>query len=173
MTCEYLIPCLLWPLLIDIIDCTPYLLQLGLTKSRTSLVWIAGPLSGLVMQPIVGVISDRSTSKYGRRRPFMVVGSVIVGVCLLILGWTKEIVGLFVVDGDHTKTYTIIVAVLSIYAVDFAINAGRMRTPGVTFANIVTVQSCCRSLIVDTLPIPKQQLGSAWGKSRFRQHGQN
>ncbi len=26
----------------------------------------------------------------------------------------------------------------------------------------ITVQSCCRSLIVDTLPIPKQQLGSAW-----------
>lgn len=40
-------------------------------------------------------------------------------------------------------------AVLSIYALDFAINA---------------VQASCRSLIVDTLPIPKQQLGSAWGE---------
>ena len=31
-------------------------------------------------------------------------------------------------------------------------------------ANFGIVQACCRSLIVDTLPIPKQQLGSAWGE---------
>src|ERR1700737_1067205 len=88
-------------------DCTPYLLQLGLTKSRTSLVWIAGPLSGLIMQPIVGVIADRSTSKYGRRRPFMVMGSVVVAACLLVLGWTKELVGYFVEEGDFRKSVTI------------------------------------------------------------------
>ncbi|TVY85463.1 General alpha-glucoside permease [Lachnellula suecica] len=132
---------------IEMTYCTPYLLQLGLTKSRTSLVWIAGPLSGLIMQPIVGVIADRSTSKYGRRRPFMVMGSFVVAACLLVLGWTKEIVGYFVEEGEFRKSVTIIVAVLSIYAVDFAINA---------------VQACCRALIVDTLPIPKQQTGSAW-----------
>ncbi|KAL3419030.1 General alpha-glucoside permease 2 [Phlyctema vagabunda] len=132
---------------IEMTYCTPYLLALGLTKSKTSLVWIAGPLSGLIMQPIVGVISDRSRSKYGRRRPFMVLGSLLVAACLMVLGWTKEIVATFVVDEEARKTCTIALAVLSIYAVDFAINA---------------VQSCCRSLIVDSLPIPKQQAGSAW-----------
>jgi solute carrier family 45 protein 1/2/4 len=100
------------------------------------------------MQPIVGVIADRSTSKYGRRRPVMVIGSLVVAACLLVLGWTKEIVGHFIVEGEFRKTITIFVAVLAIYAVDFAINA---------------VQACCRSLIVDTLPIPKQQAGSSWG----------
>lgn len=83
------------------IDCTPYLLQLGLTKSRTSLVWIAGPLSGLIMQPIVGVIADRSRSKWGRRRPFMIGGSIVVGICLLILGWTSEIVGIFMNESER------------------------------------------------------------------------
>jgi solute carrier family 45 protein 1/2/4 len=82
----------------DITDCTPYLLQLGLTKSRMSLVWIAGPLSGLIMQPIVGVITDRSRSKWGRRRPFMIGGSIVVAICLLVLGWTSEIVGMYVQD---------------------------------------------------------------------------
>lgn len=82
------------------IDCTPYLLQLGLTKSRTSLVWIAGPLSGLVIQPLIGVIADRSRSKFGRRRPFMIVGSFIVAACLLLLGWTSEIVNAFVKDPE-------------------------------------------------------------------------
>lgn len=48
---------------------TPYLLALGLSKGGMSLVWIAGPLSGLIMQPIIGMISDKSTSRWGRRRP--------------------------------------------------------------------------------------------------------
>ncbi|EEP82757.1 conserved hypothetical protein [Uncinocarpus reesii 1704] len=61
--------------------------------------------------------------------------------------WTTEIVSLFISDPQTRKSVTIAVAVLSIYAVDFAINV---------------VQACCRSLIVDTLPIPQQQLGSAW-----------
>ncbi|KAF4549372.1 General alpha-glucoside permease-like protein 2 [Elsinoe fawcettii] len=127
--------------------CTPYLLQLGLTKSKLSLVWIAGPLSGLIMQPIVGIMADKSRNKYGRRRPVMFVGSLLVGVCLLVLGWTDEIVGAFVQEKEMRRELTIVLAVFSIYALDFAINA---------------VQSSCRSLIVDTLPIPKQQLGSAW-----------
>jgi hypothetical protein len=80
--------------------CTPYLLQLGLTKSKLSLVWIAGPLSGLIMQPIVGIMADKSTSKWGRRRPVMVGGTVIVSICLLILGWTKEIIAAFVGEGE-------------------------------------------------------------------------
>jgi solute carrier family 45 protein 1/2/4 len=107
--------------------CTPYLLSLGLTKSNTSLVWIAGPLSGLLVQPIVGAIADESRSKWGRRRPFIVVGAVVVAVCLLILGFTKEIVGFFIPDAEAAKTLTIVVAVLSIYAVDFSINAGASR----------------------------------------------
>lgn len=77
----------------------------------------------------------------------MVGGALIVALCLIVLGWTSELVRCFVTDDGLAKSCTIAVAVLSIYAVDFAINA---------------VQSSCRSLIVDTLPISKQQLGSAW-----------
>ncbi len=112
------------PIVDFMLDCTPYLLQLGLTKSKTSLVWVAGPLSGLIMQPIVGVLADRSTSIYGRRRPIMVLGALLVGVCLLVLGWTKEIVGYFVAEGPFRKSCTLFVAIMAIYAVDFAINAG-------------------------------------------------
>jgi len=55
----------------------------------------------------------------------MVLGSVLVALCLVVMGWAKEIVGHFVAEGDFKKTCTIVVAVLSIYAVDFAINAGK------------------------------------------------
>lgn len=54
----------------------------------------------------------------------MVLGSVIVGACLLLLGWAKEIVALFVTDKDTAKTCTIGLAIMSIYVLDFAINAG-------------------------------------------------
>ncbi|KAL8677858.1 MAG: hypothetical protein Q9186_005744 [Xanthomendoza sp. 1 TL-2023] len=132
---------------IEMTYCTPYLLQLGLTKSKTSLVWIAGPLSGLVMGPVVGVLADNSKSKYGRRRPFMVGGAIVVSMGLLVLGWTAEIVGFFIPESELRRVLTVTLAVFSIYLVDFAINA---------------IQSTSRSLIVDTLPIPKQQKGSAW-----------
>ncbi|KAL8988697.1 MAG: hypothetical protein Q9177_002273 [Variospora cf. flavescens] len=132
---------------VEMTYCTPYLLQLGLTKSKTSLVWIAGPLSGLVMGPVIGVLADNSKSKYGRRRPFMIVGAIVVSMGLFILGWTTEIVSFFIAESELRRVLTITLAVLSIYLVDFAINA---------------IQSTSRSLIVDTLPIPKQQKGSAW-----------
>ncbi|KAI1065214.1 hypothetical protein LB507_000326 [Fusarium sp. FIESC RH6] len=132
---------------IEMTYCTPYLLNLGLTKSNTSLVWIAGPLSGLVVQPVVGVIADESKSKWGRRRPLMVVGSIVVAISLLILGFTREIVGFFISDEEAAKRPTIVLAVLAIYVVDFAINA---------------VMSCSKSLVVDSLPIEKQQSGAAW-----------
>lgn len=72
--------------------------------------------------------------------------------------------------GMQAKSCTIALAVLTIYVVDFAINAGwcsarTERTDGTADAEIV--QSSCRSLIVDTLPIAKQQLGSAWGTPCF------
>jgi solute carrier family 45 protein 1/2/4 len=110
-----------------IIDFTPYLLSLGLSKSNTSLVWIAGPLSGLIVQPVVGVISDESTSKWGRRRPLMVIGALAVSFSLLILGFTEEIVGLIVRDTESVKGFTIFLAVFSIYFVDFAVNAGELH----------------------------------------------
>ena len=107
-------------------DCTPYLLSLGLTKGQTSLVWVAGPLSGLIVQPIIGVIADESTSKWGRRRPVIAMGSVIVACSLVALGFTKEIVASFVTDEHIGRALTIILAVMALYTVDFAINAGQI-----------------------------------------------
>ena len=77
----------------------------------------------------------------------MVLGTFVVSLSLLLLGWTSEFVSLFVSTAETQKSMTVLVAVLSIYGVDFAINA---------------VQASARSLIVDTLPSSKQQTGSAW-----------
>lgn len=113
---------------VEMTYCTPYLLNLGLTKSQTSVVWIAGPLSGIITQPIVGVLADSNKSKWGRRRPYIFIGTIIVSASLLLLGWTREIVAwLLPVDSDFRRKFTIFLAVLALYVTDFAINAGMWR----------------------------------------------
>jgi solute carrier family 45 protein 1/2/4 len=47
------------------------------------------------MQPIVGVISDGCKSKWGRRRPFLLGGSIVVVFSLLAIGWTRELTWFF------------------------------------------------------------------------------
>jgi hypothetical protein len=81
-------------------------------------------LSGIIVQPVIGVISDDSRSRWGRRRPIIAAGSVIVALSLLMLGFTKEIVGVFIPDKGVAETLTIILAVVALYSVDFSINAG-------------------------------------------------
>jgi solute carrier family 45 protein 1/2/4 len=56
---------------------TPYLLSLGLSEQLTSLVWLAGPISGLIAQPLIGAISDSSNSRY-RRRYWIVTATVLL-----------------------------------------------------------------------------------------------
>ena len=75
-----------------------------------SLVWTAGPLSGLVVQPLIGMLSDKSRSKYGRRRPFMLAGTAAVVVCYLVLGWAKEIAAWWIEDVEGVW-YTLLVVV--------------------------------------------------------------
>ncbi|RIA98477.1 major facilitator superfamily domain-containing protein [Glomus cerebriforme] len=126
---------------------TPYLLSLGLSKSIMSLVWLAGPLSGLIMQPIVGSLSDNSTSRFGRRRPFLLAGSAAVVTAFMFIGWTREIAGLFSGSESTTTLLSQCLAVISFYILDFAINC---------------VQASCRVLIVDCLPPSQQEEGTAW-----------
>ena len=63
------------------------------------------------MQPIVGVLSDRCTSKLGRRRPFIILGCIAVVLTLLVIGWTREITALFtggVQEGDPVRAFLLL-----------------------------------------------------------------
>ncbi|CAK9784376.1 hypothetical protein CC85DRAFT_288519 [Cutaneotrichosporon oleaginosum] len=122
---------------------SPFLLELGLSKSWMSLVFVAGPLSGLIVQPLIGAYADRSRSRFGRRRPFMLAGTGVAVVAMMLLGWSREVAGLF----GFGNGGAIACAVFSIYLIDFSINA---------------VMSTDRALIVDTLPPQQQEAGNAW-----------
>ncbi|CAO3575221.1 unnamed protein product [Mortierella alpina] len=146
---------------------TPYLLSLGISKTLTPLVWLAGPLSGLIIQPIVGVFSDSIDWKWGRRRPFIVTAAALMIVSMYMVAYAREIATLLtglwgqkpgLETGELTekfqeayagavKKWTIGLAVLGFYFLDFSINA---------------VQACCRFLIVDIPPTDQQEMGGAW-----------
>ncbi|EIN14438.1 hypothetical protein PUNSTDRAFT_117932 [Punctularia strigosozonata HHB-11173 SS5] len=128
---------------IEMAYASPYLLGLGLSKSYMAMVFLAGPISGLIVQPLIGVLADNSKSSMGRRRPYMLSAAAIVASGMLLLGFTREVSTLF----TSSDLLTIWLAVLAIYIIDFSINA---------------VQAVDRALIVDTLPTREQAAGNAW-----------
>lgn len=59
---------------------------LGANKDEIPILWIAAPLTGLLVQPIIGYISDRTWHPYwGRRRPFFFIGAVLATIALIIM----------------------------------------------------------------------------------------
>jgi len=115
---------------VELSNGTPYLLSLGLSKSLMALVWIAGPLTGALVQPYVGMLSDECRSSWGKRTPFMVAGSLATITALFLLAWVREIVGgflgLFGADreSEGVKVTIIVFAVIFVYILDFAVNTG-------------------------------------------------
>lgn len=59
---------------------------LGANKDEIPILWIAAPLTGLLVQPIIGYISDRTWHPYwGRRRPFFFIGAILATIALVIM----------------------------------------------------------------------------------------
>jgi len=58
---------------------------LGASEASIPLLWIAGPMTGLLVQPIVGVLSDRTLSPLGRRTPWFLVGAMLCSLALLAM----------------------------------------------------------------------------------------
>ncbi|KAF7308489.1 hypothetical protein HMN09_00697900 [Mycena chlorophos] len=132
---------LLWA--VEMSYAPPYLLALGLAKSNMAIVFAAGPLSGLVVQPLIGILADHSTSRWGRRRPYILVGCLLCALSILLLGFTRDFASLFTTN----ESATIWLAILSIYLLDFSVNA---------------VMAADRALVVDLLPPSMQNEANAW-----------
>jgi solute carrier family 45 protein 1/2/4 len=130
---------------------SPYLLSLGLSKSLMALVWIAGPLSGTLVQPYVGMLSDKCRISWGKRKPFMLGGATATIVSLMFLAWTKEIVGGFLglfgadPESNFVKVSIIVVAVIWVYVLDFAINTGGFSASIAAMFKLAPVLTSCSS----------------------------
>ena len=58
---------------------------LGANIDDIPILWVAAPLTGLIIQPIIGYFSDRTWTKLGRRKPYFLVGAILASAALFIM----------------------------------------------------------------------------------------
>jgi maltose/moltooligosaccharide transporter len=58
---------------------------LGADEKDIPILWLAAPLTGLIVQPIIGYYSDRTWTRLGRRRPYFLVGAILASLALIAM----------------------------------------------------------------------------------------
>lgn len=58
---------------------------LGADESEIPLLWLAAPITGLLVQPVIGYYSDRTWTRLGRRRPYFLVGAILASLSLIAM----------------------------------------------------------------------------------------
>lgn len=92
-----------WALQLSLL--TPYVQLLGIPHTWAGYIWLCGPITGMLVQPIVGYHSDRCTSRFGRRRPFIAAGAGLVAIAVFLIGFAADLGHLFGdVDAEKKKS---------------------------------------------------------------------
>nr|AAF04294.1 sucrose transporter 1 [Maurandya barclayana] len=122
-----------WALQLSLL--TPYVQLLGIPHTWTAFIWLCGPVSGMLVQPIVGYYSDNCTLRFGRRKPFIAGGAGLVVVAVFLIGFAADI-GYAAGDtlGKGTKPRATAVFVVGFWILDVANNM---------------LQGPCRALLAD------------------------
>lgn len=92
-----------WALQLSLL--TPYIQTLGIDHAMASFIWLCGPITGFVVQPCVGVWSDKCRSKYGRRRPFILAGCVLICAAVTLVGFSADLGYMLGDTTEHCSTY--------------------------------------------------------------------
>ncbi len=64
---------------------------LGAKPDEIPLLWLAAPLTGFIVQPIIGYMSDRTWGKWGRRKPYFTIGAILATLALLAMPHSSEL----------------------------------------------------------------------------------
>src|SRR5580698_10446419 len=64
---------------------SPIYKYLGASDEQIPLLWLAAPLTGFIIQPIIGAMSDRTWGPLGRRRPYFLVGAILSSLALVAM----------------------------------------------------------------------------------------
>nr|ACU87542.1 sucrose transporter 4 [Lolium perenne] len=127
-----------WALQLSLL--TPYIQTLGIDHAMASFIWLCGPITGFIVQPCVGVWSDKCRSKYGRRRPFILAGCILICAAVTLIGFSADLGYMLGDTTEHCSTYkglryrAAIIFILGFWMLDLANN---------------TVQGPARALLAD------------------------
>lgn len=70
---------------------TPIYAYLGAQPEQIPLLNLAGPMTGLLVQPIIGALSDKTVSRFGRRRPYFLIGAILCSICLFAMPFSRSL----------------------------------------------------------------------------------
>ena len=70
---------------LQLANMSPIYRYLGAEESSLPYLWLAGPITGLLVQPIIGSMSDRTWNRLGRRRPYFLVGAMLASTALFCM----------------------------------------------------------------------------------------
>jgi len=70
---------------------SPLYKYLGADEGSLPYLWLAGPMTGLIVQPIIGAMSDRTLSRWGRRTPYFFIGAVLCSVSLFFMPFSSAL----------------------------------------------------------------------------------
>ena len=118
----------------------------GLDIHEIGIVWAAGPIAGILAQPIVGILSDKMWFMGGRRRPWIVIGGTLAALMMLALP-NLEIIQKLFIGGDDPQAGLLSIAVIVALTFDLSINVSFNPT---------------RSLIADCTPKEQRAKGYTW-----------
>jgi maltose/moltooligosaccharide transporter len=107
----------------------------GADVEHLSLFWLAAPLTGMIVQPIIGYYSDKTWNRLGRRRPYFLVGAILTAIALIIMPNS---------------------AVLSGFMPAIIIGAGMLM---IMDASINVAMEPFRALVADKLPESQRSFG--------------
>ena len=59
--------------------------RLGASSDQVPILWLAAPMTGFIVQPIIGALSDRTWGRLGRRRPYFLTGAILASIGLFVM----------------------------------------------------------------------------------------
>ena len=122
---------------------------LGASPLLFGLIWLAGPVTGMLVQPIIGAMSDATETRFGRRRPYLLAGALFASLALWAFPQSGEIAQ-FLSDNLHLNLPIwsgLFIAAIMIWVIDACVNAA---------------QGPYRALIPDNVPAEQHSIANSY-----------
>lgn len=122
---------------------------LGASPFIFGLIWLAGPVTGMVVQPIIGAMSDNSHTKFGKRRPFIFLGALFASIALVLFPNSAGLADCLqaVIPFKLPALTALLFAAIMIWVIDACVNAA---------------QGPYRALIPDNIPVEQHSLANSY-----------
>ena len=125
---------------------TPIMSRLKIPQTYQPFIWLTGPLSGFIIQPLIGFYSDAVHLKLGRRRPFIIAGTIGIVTGFIMLYFVEKIGS--ILNHLNPRGWSIFIFVTGLLITNVSINV---------------LQGPSRALVGDVVPKSQQVLANSLG----------